>query len=772
ALVRVGLLGSTPVLPKLAFTLELLELYHRLRRRQATVGIQGFMKAICAHLSIKYEASLQDQFSRAFDAYFDILQRLQARTDATLGRDVEGWRITHGCPCCGFRQPHEPPLVPARLHAMDGCSSHKRLRGVGFSDTRNFKSDYFLTPEQVDKFADEVKSRPSRLGKKAKSAEDADEGLPISGNKTKCTENWRAENANNMGKGVAEVFDQTGVFLCACRHGVVEVVEEMVRSGELAKYAFAVIDEVMRKCGDDQCIGYDIGCSMDGTVGSSSLQHVARERRLTLLVNAFHGYAHNRLCQVQYHPLYASGLGIEDLETCERVFSSLGAAARLIRHASYFHWKQYIHMHLLQWDEDRYAELGTFLLKNYRQALKTIFEYQREVDAFERLTGFSSADFERWHTEEVSYLQTVGDETEEDVQDAGYVRALQQLDKSIARVPDDTDFLTHTSTTVSGDHGFNAKALRTEAVKAKEKGRQAAARKVAFAMKVVADYEMRLDISERWLPTSPKYRRVVDYIKRKDFIIAVDTLEGLVVQRLFELAKANVAGTGYKLRKHISTAITRRSAAVRTALAHYNKLAPLQDPPRPVIDFKQIANYGWAGDFELLKDSRQEVLDKPWSKPANREAAAKYFKIKRAHEEITRLNVEVPRLQAWVDFEGRDLEEKAQDIARSDPLLAAHILELRARRVRLNNAHRTRLQQIYRLKGYSGPTVSGVTVTEDAARCPTAPMDVDGGAEVVNGAPASDGEDDAEVGDLDEDEDLNDEMVRLGDVLHDKLFVN
>ncbi|KAI0059807.1 hypothetical protein BV25DRAFT_1808428 [Artomyces pyxidatus] len=728
ALIRVGLLGSTPVVPKLAFTLDLLEFYHRLRRRQATVGIQGFMKAICAHLSIKYMATLQDQFSRAFDAYFDLLQRLQARTDAVLGRDGDGWRLIYGCPCCGFQQANEPPLVPARLHAMDGCSSHKRLRGVGFSDTREFKSNYFLTPEQVDKFADEVKARPARSGKKAKAGDDPDEGLPISGNKTKCTENWRTENANNMGKGVTEVFDQTGVFLCACRHGVVEVVEEMIRSGELAKYAFAVIDEVIKKCGDDQCIGYDIGCSMDGTVQSSSLQHVARERRLTLLVNAFHGYAHNRLCQVQYHPLYASGLGIEDLETCERVFSSLGAAARLIRHASYFHWKQFIHMHLLQWDEDRYAELGNFLLKNYRQALKMIFEYQQEVDAFERLTGFSGADFERWRTEETSYLQTVGDETKEDVQEAGYVRALQKLDTSVA-----------------GSDGFNAKALRTEEVKAKEKARQSAARKVTFAMKVVDDYELRLDINERWLPTSPKYRRVIDYIKRKDFILAVDALEGLVIQRLFELAKANIAGTGYKLRKHISTAITRRSAAVRTALNAYNKLAPLQDPPRPVIDFKQIANYGWAGDFELLKDSRQEVLDKPWSKPANREAATKYFKVKRAREEIVRLNVEVARLHAWVDFEDRVLREKAQEVSRSDPLLGAHILEFRARRVRLNNAHRVRLQQIYRLKGYSGPVASGVT---------------------------TDDEDGAEIGDLDEDEDLNDEMVRLGDVFHERLFVN
>ncbi|KAI0054626.1 hypothetical protein BV25DRAFT_1816807, partial [Artomyces pyxidatus] len=736
SLVRVGLLGSTPVVPKLAFSFELLEFYYRLRRRHATVGIQGFVKVMCAYHSIKYVATLQDQFSRAFDAYFDMLERLQARVDAAIGRDVEGWRIKYGCPCCGYEQPDEQPLAPARMHAMDGCSSHKRLRGAGYADTREFRSNYFIAPQQVDKFKDEVKPRP-RKGKNKEP--DPDDGLPISGKKSKCTENWRTENANTMGKGVTEVFDQTGVFVGVCRHGIVEVVVEMIRSGELAKYAFAIIDELMRTCGDRQCIGYDIGCSMDSTVESSSLKAVAREQHLSLLVNAFHGYAHNRLCQLQYHPLYTEGMGIEDLETCERVFSSLGAAARLIRHASYFHWKQFIHLHLLQWDEDRYAELGNFLLKNYRQALNMVFEYQREIDAFERLTGFAGPDFERWHREELAYLQTTGDETEEDAQEAGYVEALKTLADATA----------------------------------KEKDRQKIARKVTFAMKVVDDYEQRLDINERWLPDSPKYMRVVKYLARKEFILAVENLEGLVVQRLFELAKANIAGTGYKLRKHISAAITRRSAAVRTALNKYNKLAPLQTPPRPTIDFKEIANYGWAGDFELLKDSRQEILDKPWSKPANREAAAKYFKIRRAREELARLNVEVPRLQAWVDFEDRDLEAKAQQVADSDPLLSAHILAFRLRRMRMNDAHRARLQQIYRLKGYTGPTAFSTPSAAAASTSATDSMDVDdvtrtSGADAEEGAEGTESE--AALEDVDEDEDLNDEIVRLGDILNDTRF--
>ena len=63
----------------------------------------------------------------------------------------------------------------------------------------------------------------------------------------------------------------------------------------------------------------------------------------------------------------------------------------------------------------------------------------------------------------------------------------------------------------------------------------------------------------------------------------------------------------------------RRSDAIRTALKQYNTLAPLQKPPRPTLDFSEIASYGWLGKFELLKHSpRDSIVDKAWTSPASR----------------------------------------------------------------------------------------------------------------------------------------------------------
>ena len=130
---------------------------------------------------------------------------------------------------------------------------------------------------------------------------------------------------------------------------------------------------------------------------------------------------------------------------------------------------------------------------------------------------------------------------------------------------------------------------------------------------------------------------------------------------------------GYKLRKQISKAIVRRSAAVCNALDRYNKLAVKQSPVRPVLQYSEVLSYATLGDFDLLKHSRHDVLARPWSNTMHRQMAAKYFKLLRAHEEITRLNVEVRRLQAWVDHETADIKQIAEGLSARDPLLSAEL---------------------------------------------------------------------------------------------------
>ncbi|KAG1767336.1 hypothetical protein EV702DRAFT_980110, partial [Suillus placidus] len=220
-----------------------------------------------------------------------------------------------------------------------------------------------------------------------------------------------------------------------------------------------------------------------------------------------------------------------------------------------------------------------------------------------------------------------------------------------------------------------------------------------------------------WTPECPEYMTALKYFHERRFVRVVEELEGLVVQCLFELSKANLAGTGYKMHKYISKAITRRSAAIRSALEKYNALAPIQHPPRPVLDYSEVVGYVSLGEFSLLKYSCYDVLTKPWTVPENRDMATKYFKVTRAHEEILRLNVEIRRLALWIDHDDNKIHS-AIILMTKDPLLAAELKDVYAKHHRTNNIHRQCLHKIYQLPCFTGeppPQASDPIELEDGS---------------------------------------------------------
>ena len=95
--------------------------------------------------------------------------------------------------------------------------------------------------------------------------------------------------------------------------------------------------------GANLALGYDIGCRFETSINNApSLGRKALEQNHRCLVGAFHGHAHNRLCQTQHLATYVTGLGLEDLEGCERFFSKSNALASSTRYSSSFHRRQAI----------------------------------------------------------------------------------------------------------------------------------------------------------------------------------------------------------------------------------------------------------------------------------------------------------------------------------------------------------------------------------------------------------------------------------------------
>ncbi|KAF7970980.1 hypothetical protein HWV62_22471 [Athelia sp. TMB] len=720
SLLRQGFLGCSPETPSVAFSLDALELYHRLRRRHGQLSVQTMARVFCDLHDYTYHTCHRDQLNIAFDAYLDILRRVEQMVNVVLKRDTPHWRVRNACPPCHYELEDEVPLIPRAWYGHDGNFSLKRAADSGTVDGRQFHSSYLLSRADVDVFKDEVKRRgPAQTDTEDGSldtSEAGDEAGDVTDTqeiKTTCSKTWKAAASENK-KSAFEIYETNGIFPVACRHGLVITFAEIVRSGELAKYPLATTNFLLEVFGDDLGLGADIGCALTETIKHSKLLgEKAAKSRLQVIVNAFHGWAHNRLCQLQYHPLYRKGTGLEDLEILERIFSSSNTIARPIRHATKFHWLQAVDLHFRQWDEQKYQELSTFMYNNYNQALVIIRDYTPQIATFKAQFMVGDTDIEGWLAAELKFLQELKDEPEERVLAVAYVDALILLQKSDEK-------WTRVSNTFANTnfHDITNYGASTRATARLEADRRSAMDQQLVAIRAVADLEAKLGITTRWTPDHPEYRATVDYMRQRDYHRALDSIQQLVVQRLFELLKANMSGLGYKLRDSIWRALKVRSKAIQSALDRYNAVAPLMQPPAPVLDWQQILDYTFISEFELLKYSRshQDITVQPWSRPIYREAVAKYFKLRAAHEEITRVNVEVRRLRTAIHDEHLVYEDCITSLKLSDPLLAEELRARYATRRRVNALHSRKLNMLESLSGFTGIRGVGTRRGGPAAR--------------------------------------------------------
>lgn len=106
-------------------------------------------------------------FSTCNDVYLKILEESRKAVMKELNRDGPLWRIKNTCPACSYRLHGEKELTFSVLLMMDGNNSLKRMRrdtkseddlGVDEQrrerpDSRAAPSDYYLTREEVDKWA-------------------------------------------------------------------------------------------------------------------------------------------------------------------------------------------------------------------------------------------------------------------------------------------------------------------------------------------------------------------------------------------------------------------------------------------------------------------------------------------------------------------------------------------------------------------------------------------------------------------------------------------
>ncbi|KAJ7101522.1 hypothetical protein B0H15DRAFT_769413 [Mycena belliarum] len=604
-LVRHGYLGASPEKISLAFPIRLFEVYRQIHRVCPRYSIGSLSRTLTNLHEGPRQPALAEQLSSAYDAYLELMRRVDERVHLVMGRD-NSWRIKNVCPPCLYKVNNEPPLKLSFLACMDGNSSLKLVDatfrpGTVRPDDRASTSFRWLSPEQVDIFKDEVMNAqqppPSAAAAangdaptaSAANAEDLSKCLDT------CVERWKAAGPEAR-KKMFTLFAIAGIFLTVCRHGHVLIMCDMIRSGELMKYPLAMVRWLLDHYGADLGLGYDIMCAFWKTLRRSSLGADVTAMRWQGVVPAWHGHAHNRACQIGWHPMYVEGVGLEDFEECERTFSLSNHLASTTRMATVFHRQQQIDEHFQFHDQDKHAGSGNFIYQNYRQALEKIALNRAELSVLELSLGTTADDYEADRLTEIRYFEGLRTEPETKVE-------FNQLDYNII------------------NNRYTAKQIA--AVRTRYRTTYT---KFLTVQEGICRFEEEHGIEERWTTDSPQYQEALVVTTERRYQAALAEVERLVVQRLLELTKLNMSGVAYKLRDKISKALRTRSTAIRRALLIYNEAGSALTPPRERLSFIDIIHNTSLAEFDLLRETRQDIRQQAWTQPARREAVKRLLR--------------------------------------------------------------------------------------------------------------------------------------------------
>ncbi|KAG1893995.1 uncharacterized protein F5891DRAFT_1131069 [Suillus fuscotomentosus] len=536
----------------------------------------------------------------------------------SLNCDSLNWRLLNSCPCCFYKLEDEENMSLEWLVTMDSNNSLKRwMSSTARNDSCTFRSDYWLDRLRVDKFKDEVRGHTHPTAD-TENGQDIKQTETVPSSSFTCVNQWRNAGPEQR-KRMFSVFDESGIFIAACRHWFILLACDMVKSGELAEYPLAVVDQLLTVYGKNGGCAYNIGCAFAKMLGNSTLGPRASTLNLRIMVGA-------------------------------------------TRHATTFHQHQSIEQHFTFWDEDKYTALSVFIWNHYREALADIQTLTAELSVIWETLNLTDADFIRFHAQEREYLDGL---KQAPVKDLVSIRYVNVLDKLAER------HLSHMHL------ALNQARVRVDTAYSKLQNTE----------QLAGYLEVQLGIDKHWEIRGEHYNCFREEALLLRYCSVLDELE-----RLFELSKLSLSGTD----------------AIRNTINHYNTQAAALVPPRPKLMWKDIVEYSFLGEFDLLRHSRTDIRDVEWTTPAHWEATVKYFKLQCAREEIQCLNIEICRLRTAIH------DEETKTIATIDQLLITNSLlamELRRRwqaRATVNAVHLYRLSRIESQPAFSGRCGIGV----------------------------------------------------------------
>jgi len=228
-----------------------------------------------------------------------------------------------------------------------------------------------------------------------------------------------------------------------------------------------------------------------------------------------------------------------------------------------------------------------------------------------------------------------------------------------------------------------------------------------WLLRQVLEFEVQMGIDKRWTPDTPEYAETVRYIDERRYHQALNHLQRLVIQRLFELHRLNLSGIGYKARTHLAKSLQTRCKTIRSATEAYNRAACALDPPRPALDWSQVSHYSFLDEFNLLRNTRHDISSAPWADPVVHEAIKKFLRVRRAREEIDQCNIEVRRLLTSIYDEDSRFDNIIGGLIDKNDVVLGATREYCVHCRRVNSLLLERISSIFSIDGFTGNRALG-----------------------------------------------------------------
>ncbi|KAI0701749.1 hypothetical protein C8Q76DRAFT_633393 [Earliella scabrosa] len=357
-LVRNGLFPTAPSQPRMAVSIDLLDLYFALfeRSADAITALAGALKSLYQRrgfpiLNDKGEP-IRDPFRRGLGyavQWYDCLRnqvdtlvesavdesvqaqgprRTQPTPDTSKETELRttGSKLSSGtcsrvlqkrCPACfgGTKFGRNFDSDGGDVHvAIDATFSQRHNLAAGDSPWFH-EPKYFISKDAVDAVGARIDAARKTAPREHKSV------VPDSA-LDECEKSFDAADEQKA-KTHGAKFDDTGLMALVCRHDIVLFLANVDTPGEQQKYGVALLEHFISFLPSAATVAvfYDIGCVLDRSLHIYNILPQSVVERLVFATSVMHAYGHQWSCQLVYNPRLRAGLGLTEGEGTERVWS-------------------------------------------------------------------------------------------------------------------------------------------------------------------------------------------------------------------------------------------------------------------------------------------------------------------------------------------------------------------------------------------------------------------------------------------------------------------